>query len=271
VAGVAALIKSKYPGLSPELVDAALTSTAVNPAAGGYNPKSGFGTVDAAAALTAAAKFAAVQPGTSPEGSSARFGGGPTAVPAAPVAPRGAGRAILYVVLGLVALGLIIYGWRRLARSQSEPDILPAGYPADSGYRPGPAGDPAHGGYPADAGYRPGPAGDPAHGGYPADAGYRPGPAGHLAHGGDQAASGYPAWGGNQVRNDYAGPPYAGTPGYPPTGYPGRGHSGALPLLDDGEQPADRHYQGTSHYRAPAPYPASGRSVDGPPPDGPRP
>ena len=54
-AGVAALIKSRYPHLAPALVDQAITSSAQNPPPGGYDDRVGFGTVDAAAALTAAA------------------------------------------------------------------------------------------------------------------------------------------------------------------------------------------------------------------------
>src|SRR6185437_2829516 len=52
-AGVAALIRSRYPALSPVLVREAMTSTARNRPASGYNDQIGFGTVDAAAALTA--------------------------------------------------------------------------------------------------------------------------------------------------------------------------------------------------------------------------
>ncbi len=61
-AGVAALIKARYPRLAPALVVQAITSTTQNRPAGGYDNKVGFGTVDAAAALTAAAKLAG-QPG----------------------------------------------------------------------------------------------------------------------------------------------------------------------------------------------------------------
>ena len=54
VAGVAALIKSKYPHLPPDLVASALTSTTTDRPAGGYNSQVGFGIVNAAAALTRA-------------------------------------------------------------------------------------------------------------------------------------------------------------------------------------------------------------------------
>ena len=54
VAGVAALIKAKYPGLAPDLLAKALTSTTHYRPEGGYDQKVGFGTVNASAALTAA-------------------------------------------------------------------------------------------------------------------------------------------------------------------------------------------------------------------------
>jgi subtilisin family serine protease len=58
VAGVAALIKSKYPDLAPELVASALTSTTTDRPAGGYDSQVGFGVVNAAAALAKAGQFA---------------------------------------------------------------------------------------------------------------------------------------------------------------------------------------------------------------------
>jgi hypothetical protein len=58
-AGVAALIKSAYPALPPDLVRQAITTTTTNRPAGGYNEEVGFGTVDAAAALTTAAQLSA--------------------------------------------------------------------------------------------------------------------------------------------------------------------------------------------------------------------
>jgi type VII secretion-associated serine protease mycosin len=108
VAGVAALIKSRYPGLSPVLVDRALTSTAHADAGNGYNAKAGFGTVDATAALKAAGKLAGLRPGKSPEAASAHFGGGPAAIPPAPVTPRSDSQVTLFSLLGLIAFGLTI-------------------------------------------------------------------------------------------------------------------------------------------------------------------
>ena len=57
-AGVAALIKARYPGLAPALVVRAITSSTQNRPPGGYDDKVGFGTVDAAAALAAAGRLA---------------------------------------------------------------------------------------------------------------------------------------------------------------------------------------------------------------------
>jgi subtilisin family serine protease len=107
VAGVAALIVSEYPGLSPALVLQALTTTARNPA-GGYSERTGlgFGIVDAAAALLAAGQLRTVRPAGSQVASSARFGGGPAAVPAPPVPPRGVGALVLFTMLAFISLVL---------------------------------------------------------------------------------------------------------------------------------------------------------------------
>jgi type VII secretion-associated serine protease mycosin len=106
VAGVAALIKSRYPGLAPDLVEQALTTTAQNEPSGGYNARTGFGAVDAAAALSAAGQLAASHPARSQVRVSANFGGGPAAVAAAPVSPRGTDELVLFMVLGLASLML---------------------------------------------------------------------------------------------------------------------------------------------------------------------
>ncbi|GAA3422584.1 S8 family peptidase [Streptosporangium vulgare] len=75
VAGVAALIKAKYPNISPQMVSQALTSTATAGPANGYDDHIGFGVVDAAAALAKAGRLVT---GTAavpvPEGK--RFGDG---------------------------------------------------------------------------------------------------------------------------------------------------------------------------------------------------
>jgi subtilisin family serine protease len=58
VAGVAALVRSAYPGLSPAQVEQAMISSAARRPAAGYSPDTGFGEVDAAAALRAAGRLA---------------------------------------------------------------------------------------------------------------------------------------------------------------------------------------------------------------------
>jgi subtilisin family serine protease len=105
VAGVAALIKSKYPGISPAEVMEALTTTAQQPMAGGnYNVLTGFGIVDADAALIEAGKLVQERPAGTRVALSAHFGGGAAAAPAAPVGPRGPGQLVVFVLLALVSL-----------------------------------------------------------------------------------------------------------------------------------------------------------------------
>ncbi|MET7466048.1 S8 family serine peptidase [Nonomuraea sp. NPDC005501] len=62
VAGVAALIKARYPALPPERVAQALSSSARGRPAAGYDDKVGFGVVDAGAALNAAERLAQAKP-----------------------------------------------------------------------------------------------------------------------------------------------------------------------------------------------------------------
>lgn len=62
VAGVAALIRAKYPGLPPALVTRAIIESTTHRPAGGYNTYTGFGEVNAAAAVRAAAVLAQVRP-----------------------------------------------------------------------------------------------------------------------------------------------------------------------------------------------------------------
>jgi type VII secretion-associated serine protease mycosin len=69
VSGVAALILSKYPALPPTLVEQAIITSASHQPVGGYNVDVGFGEVDAAAALKAAATLTGASRGASgPQG-----------------------------------------------------------------------------------------------------------------------------------------------------------------------------------------------------------
>jgi type VII secretion-associated serine protease mycosin len=129
VAGVAALIKSKYPDLAPSLVASALISTTSDRPPGGYDSAVGFGIVDAAAALAKAARLDKDPPAPAGLAAAARFGGGPAAVPAAPVRPRGSGQLILFVLLALACLVLAGAGGIRLAAPRRDP----AGGPVTAG------------------------------------------------------------------------------------------------------------------------------------------
>jgi type VII secretion-associated serine protease mycosin len=64
VSGVAALIRAKYPALRPGLVARAITESTTHRPAGGYSTYTGFGEVNAAAAVRAAAGLAARSRGT---------------------------------------------------------------------------------------------------------------------------------------------------------------------------------------------------------------
>jgi subtilisin family serine protease len=152
VAGVAALIKSKYPDLAPELVASALTSTTTDRPAGGYDSQVGFGVVNAAAALAKAGQFAHsqfaraqsssaqssraqssraqsasaqsssaqssrpqsadTQPAESGIAAAARFHG---PVAPEPVHPRGPGQLVLFALLALACLALTTAAGTRLA------------------------------------------------------------------------------------------------------------------------------------------------------------
>ena len=106
-AGVVALIKSRYPGLTdPQVISAITSSTTPDTRPpGGYDEQIGFGVVNAAAALTAAGRLAAAQPPAAGLAAAAHFGGGPSAIPPAPVTPRGPADLVLYCLLAaLVAL-----------------------------------------------------------------------------------------------------------------------------------------------------------------------
>jgi subtilisin family serine protease len=115
VAGVAALIKSRYPGLAPDLVVSAMITTTTDRPPHGYDNEEGFGIVNAAAALAKAGQLAGGRPGVTSIALAYRFGGGPAHVPPAPVRPRGPGPLILFALLALASLVLIGAAGARLA------------------------------------------------------------------------------------------------------------------------------------------------------------
>jgi len=144
-AGVAALIKSAYPSLPPDMVREAITSTTSHRPAHGYDDDVGFGTVNAAAALRAAGRLsargqagpgsprtglrrtAALTPGVSADG---HFGGGPAAIPPPPVAARGTRRLAAFCVLAAICMAVIVIATSRLVLM---------GRPARASGRRGPA------------------------------------------------------------------------------------------------------------------------------------
>jgi Subtilase family len=135
-AGVAALVKSRYPGLSQALVRRAIMSSTRDRPPSGYDDQVGFGTLDAAAALAAAGRLAGQVPRRHDRLSHQLFGGGSAAVPTAPIGPRGAGTLVLLCLLGAGCLALMIAAVRRLAVIRHAPP-QPAGSggwtPADGG------------------------------------------------------------------------------------------------------------------------------------------
>jgi Subtilase family len=110
VAGAAALIKSRYPTISPALVTEALTTSAQRSSSGAYDVHTGFGIVDVDAALVKAGQLMKERPQGSQVPLAARFGGGAAAVPAAPVASRGDGQRLAFIVLALVSAVLLLAG-----------------------------------------------------------------------------------------------------------------------------------------------------------------
>ena len=112
VAGVAALIKSRYPGLAPDLVASALTSTTTDRPVSGYDSQVGFGIVDAAAALAKAGKLAGGRPAKAGLKATAKYRGVP---PLVPVHPRGSGQLALFALLALTSLALTAAAGLRLA------------------------------------------------------------------------------------------------------------------------------------------------------------
>jgi Subtilase family len=127
VAGMAALIKSRYPAFSPAQVMAALTRGTVFHRSGGRPDGSGFGTADAARALAAAAGVQQEWPPPTGTGNDA----GGAAVPAAPggqgvraIVRHNGLRIFLGLLVALLALSLIA-----VARMPAPPPRLPSQEP----------------------------------------------------------------------------------------------------------------------------------------------
>jgi hypothetical protein len=221
-AGVAALIRSAYPGLPPDLVRDAITTTTSNRPARGYDYQVGFGTVNAAAALTAAAQLSArglAGPGSprtglrrtratdlgSDEGS--RFGGGPAAVPPEPVGPRSLGQLLLFCALAAGCLAMIVVATSRLilmrrpaaaAENQQHGLVTPGGTWSGLTGEPRPPDRPQDGSHLPVPPRFPWPAAPPGRHAVPQDP-----PEGSAAEG---SAAGGPAAGGPAAGSSAAGP-----------------------------------------------------------------
>ena len=105
VAGMAALIRSQFPTLTPAQVEQALTSGTVFRPKGGQKDGSGVGTADATAALLAAARTNATLSGSASPGSAVNPT--PPTAPKVKVTTKSLWQAVRIPVLGLVALVLL--------------------------------------------------------------------------------------------------------------------------------------------------------------------
>jgi subtilase family protein len=105
VAGIAALIRSQFPTLTPAQVEQALTSGTMFKPKGGQKDGSGAGTADAAAALLAAAKINATPTGSASPGSAVNPT--PPTAPQVKVHTTSLWQAVRIPVLGLAALVLL--------------------------------------------------------------------------------------------------------------------------------------------------------------------
>ncbi|MFA1544891.1 S8 family serine peptidase [Actinomadura chokoriensis] len=102
VSGIAALIRSRHPGLAPALVTQAIVASTRNRPASGYDRAVGFGLVDAAAALTASDGLAGARMSGAGLPADRRFADGP--VRPVPVVHRSGGLVFAYVLVCALAL-----------------------------------------------------------------------------------------------------------------------------------------------------------------------
>ena len=296
-AGVAALIKSRYPALPPALVVQAVTASTWHRPHGGYDEEVGFGTVNAVAALKMAARLGHDSSTGQGLAAAVKFGGGPSAIGPVPVAPRGTRQLIIDIMLALACLALLAGSafWLIVTRGgpadaalsaqqmfgppvrYGPPTGPPAGYRPSAGYLP-PDGYLPSDGYGSSAGYGPhsgyGPPSGPAAGygppsGPPAS-GYGPpsGPAPEYGPpSGPPASAGYRPPSGPQASG--YGPPASG-PSAPPGG-PARSPDGYGPRPDSsaGHEAPSRSSAG--YWPAPGPSAVHGTPPGYPPPASPEP
>ena len=154
VTGTVALIRQRYPNLSPALVERALAMSARDKPSGGYSKQVGFGVLDPYDAVLDAASLARVAataaPGSGTVAARARFGSGPppgviNALPSAKPEIIGSYAGIgVGAVLVVLAVVLAIRGRRRKRRGKQAPGpqapgpqptgAQPPGYPGAPGW-----------------------------------------------------------------------------------------------------------------------------------------
>jgi hypothetical protein len=236
-AGVAALIKSRYPSLTAPQVRRAIIWSAANRPPGGYDDEIGFGTVDAYGAL----RFAARLVGQAQRIRLAQktraldtgfFGGGRSDVPSVPISPRSRGPLYLFSLLALLGLVLLFGSVGRMLAGPS--GRRPAH--ASGAHAGAPSGSPPSGGaysngtaapwdWPGGQG-RPPESPSAGYGGIPAGSGSPP-----ANYGGYPTS--YSAWPGGDDRPQ---PDYR-TPSPDPLG---SGASGWVPPVPGYPQPSER-------------------------------
>ncbi len=122
VAGVAALIRSAYPRLTPVQVMQAIVTSTTNRPTGGYSPGVGFGEVDADAALTAAGTLADT-PAAHGRAGTAYFGprlrGPIVVVPRDPTRIAVAAAVALAAVIGFLAAAAALIATARRRRRKA--------------------------------------------------------------------------------------------------------------------------------------------------------
>jgi type VII secretion-associated serine protease mycosin len=134
VAGVAALLRSAYPRLTPVQVMQAIVTTTTRPA-GGYSTGVGFGEVNAAAALTAAGQLAQPVAGAGEQPPAARFVRGrigPIVVVPRDIAQIAAPAAVAFAALiGFLAATVALFAGARRRRRPLVADDLQIRGPDD--------------------------------------------------------------------------------------------------------------------------------------------
>ena len=124
VAGIAALIRAQFPALSPAQVTQALTESARFGRPGGQQDGSGAGTVDAAAALAAAARMTEAVPSSGPSPAAVSPGAQPPSAPAVHTS-NNLNRTLLIdvgiavAIFLLLAVPILTYGLRRRRRARA--------------------------------------------------------------------------------------------------------------------------------------------------------